>query len=125
MTKIWIALAITAAIFTMAFSELYLTRNVSDNIVNIINQTEISAKSKSMNTEKLCGEIKKLWNSKKSQLEMYLSHNEIDQIDISIENIIRYCEQRKFDNVYTECGVLKTHIEALKDGEEIVFHNIF
>lgn len=125
MTKVWIALAITAAIFTMAFSEMKLTQSVSDSIADIINKTEISAKSNSKNTEKLCGEIKELWNSKKSKLEMYLSHNEIDQIDISIEKLIRYCEQLKFENVYIECGVLKTNIEALKDGEEIVFHNIF
>ncbi len=125
MTKIWIALAITATIFTMAFSEMFITQNVSDSIVEIIDKTQISAKSESVNTEKLCGEIRNLWNSKKSQLELFLSHNEVDQIDISIEKLIRYCEQLKFENVYIECGVLKTYIEALKDGEDVVFHNIF
>lgn len=125
MTKVWTALAITVLIFTLAFTELFLTENVSDNILETLDKTEISAKDNSENTERLCGEIQNLWNSKKNRLEIFLSHGDIDQIDISIENIIRYCEQSEFDKLYIECGVLKNHMNSLKDSETINLHNIF
>ncbi len=125
MTRVWAALGIALMIITLAFTEYFLTEHASDNLLTIIEKTEISATSHSENTKKLCGEIKELWDSKKSQLEIFLSHGEIDQIDISIENIVRNCEQSKFENVYIECGVLKNHFNSLKDSEELNLHNLF
>lgn len=125
MTKVWTAFVITIIVFTLAFTEFFLTKNTSNNILEIIGKTEISAKDNSENTKELCGEIENLWDNRKSQLEIFLSHSEIDNIDISIENINRYCEQSKFEMVYVECGVLKNHFKSLRDGEIIRFHNIF
>lgn len=125
MNKLWSALGVAVIIFMLAFTELNLTKNTADDILEIIDKTEISAKNSSHDTEKFCGEIKDLWDNKKSKLQIFLSHGDIDSIDISIESIKRYCEEDRFDKAYIECGVLKNRINSLKDGEVINFVNIF
>ncbi len=125
MNKLWSALGVAVIIFMLAFTELNLTKNTADDILEIIDKTEISAKNSSQDTEKFCGEIKDLWDNKKSKLQIFLSHGDIDSIDISIESIKRYCEEDRFDKAYIECGVLKNRINSLKDGEVINFVNIF
>ena len=125
MNKLWSALGVTVIIFVLAFTELFLTKSTADDILEIIDKTEISAKNSSEDTEKLCGEIKDLWDNKKSKLQIFLSHSDIDSIDISIESIKRYCEEKRFDKAYVECGVLKNRVNSLKDGEEINIINIF
>ena len=125
MTKIWTALGITILIFTLAFTELNLTKDTSDVLVEIIEKTEISAKNNSNETESLCGDIKDLWDKRKFELELFLPHNEMDQIDISIENLKRYCEIGNFEKVYIECGILKNYINSMVDSEGINFHNLF
>lgn len=125
MNKLWSALGVAIIIFILAFTELSLTKSTADDILEIIDKTEISAKNSSENTEKLCGEIKDLWENKKSKLQIFLSHGDIDSIDISIESINRYCEEDRFDKAYIECGVLKKRVNSIKDGEEINFLNIF
>ena len=125
MNKLWSALGVAVIIFMLAFTELNLTKNTADDILEIIDKTEISAKNSSEDTEKFCGEIKDLWDNKKSKLQIFLSHGDIDSIDISIESIKRYCEEDRFDKAYIECGVLKNRINSLKDGEVINFVNIF
>ena len=125
MNKLWSALGVTVIIFVLAFTELFLTKSTADDILEIIDKTEISAKNSSEDTEKLCGEIKNLWDNKKSKLQIFLSHSDIDSIDISIESIKRYCEEKRFDKAYVECGVLKNRVNSLKDGEEINIINIF
>lgn len=125
MTKIWTALGITIIIFTLAFTEFNISKNTCDNFLEILEKTEISAKDKSENTERLCGDIKDLWDKRKYQLEIFLQHSEIDQIDISIEKLTRYCEQKNFDRAYIECGILKNYINSLTDSSIISFHNLF
>ena len=125
MNKLWAAFGVTVIIFVLAFTELFLTKSTADDILEIIDKTEISAKNSSEDTEKLCGEIKNLWDNKKSKLQIFLSHSDIDSIDISIESIKRYCEEKRFDKAYVECGVLKNRVNSLKDGEEINIINIF
>ena len=125
MNKLWSALGVAVIIFMLAFTELNLTKNTADDILEIIDKTEISAKNSSQDTEKFCGEIKDLWDNKKSKFQIFLSHGDIDSIDISIESIKRYCEEDRFDKAYIECGVLKNRINSLKDGEVINFVNIF
>ena len=125
MNKLWSAFGVTVIIFVLAFTELFLTKSTADDILEIIDKTEISAKNSSEDTEKLCGEIKDLWDDKKSKLQIFLSHSDIDSIDISIESIKRYCEEKRFDKAYVECGVLKNRVNSLKDGEEINIINIF
>ena len=125
MNKLWSAFGVTVIIFVLAFTELFLTKSTADDILEIIDKTEISAKNSSEDTEKLCGEIKNLWDNKKSKLQIFLSHSDIDSIDISIESIKRYCEEKRFDKAYVECGVLKNRVNSLKDGEEINIINIF
>ena len=125
MNKLWSAFGVTVIIFVLAFTELFLTKSTADDILEIIDKTEISAKNSSQDTEKFCGEIKDLWDNKKSKLQIFLSHGDIDSIDISIESIKRYCEEDRFDKAYIECGVLKNRINSLKDGEVINFVNIF
>ena len=125
MNKLWSAFGVTVIIFVLAFTELFLTKSTADDILEIIDKTEISAKNSSEDTEKLCGEIKDLWDNKKSKLQIFLSHSDIDSIDISIESIKRYCEEKRFDKAYVECGVLKNRVNSLKDGEEINIINIF
>ena len=125
MNKLWSALGVAVIIFMLAFTELNLTKNTADDILEIIDKTEISAKNSSQDTEKFCGEIKDLWDNKKSKLQIFLSHSDIDSIDISIESIKRYCEEKRFDKAYVECGVLKNRVNSLKDGEEINIINIF
>ena len=125
MNKLWSAFGVTVIIFVLAFTELFLTKSTADDILEIIDKAEISAKNSSEDTEKLCGEIKDLWDDKKSKLQIFLSHSDIDSIDISIESIKRYCEEKRFDKAYVECGVLKNRVNSLKDGEEINIINIF
>ena len=123
MNKLWSALAVTIIIFLLAFTEFFVTKNTADNILEIIDKTEISAKNSSEDTEKFCGEIKNLWENNKSKLQIFLPHGDIDNIDISIERIKRYCEEDRFDKAYIECGVLKNRVNSLKDGEEISLVN--
>ena len=125
MNKLWLALGVAVIIFILAFTEFNLTKNTADDILEIIDKTEISAKNSSQDTEKFCGEIKDLWDNKKSKLQIFLSHGDIDSIDISIESIKRYCEEDRFDKAYIECGVLKNRVNSLKDGEEVNFVNVF
>ena len=125
MNKLWLALGVAVIIFILAFTEFNLTKNTADDILEIIDKTESSAKNSSQDTEKLCGEIKDLWDNKKSKLQIFLSHGDIDSIDISIESIKRYCEEDRFDKAYIECGVLKNRVNSLKDGEEVNFVNVF
>ena len=62
MNKLWSALGVAVIIFMLAFTEFNLTKNTADDILEIIDKTEISAKNSSQDTEKLCGEIKDLWD---------------------------------------------------------------
>ena len=125
MTKIWIAFVVSILILSLAFTEFHMTVTTAKQEINLIEKAEHSAKNNSEKTEKLCGDIKKLWDDKKHRLEIFLPHSDIDQIDISVENLVRYCEQKDFKKVYTECGVLKNHMSSLNDSEEVNFHNLF
>ncbi len=124
MTRVWIAAGIVAAIISLAVVEFRLAVNTSDEILEIVEETEISAKSSHKNMDGLCREIKDLWDSRKTTLAMFLSHEEISDIDISIDKISRMSMQKKYDEIYIECGILQSNIEGLKETEFVNLHNI-
>lgn len=124
MTRVWVAVGIFAAIIVLATTEYRLTIGTADKVIDVLEQTEISAKESSEQTEKLCGDIKKLWNEKKDYLAMFLSHEEIDRINISIDKLTRLSKQHNFEEVDIECGTLANYIESLKEAEKVDFHNI-
>ncbi len=124
MTRVWVALGLLAVIFTLAFTEYNLTANTSDAISEIIEKTEISAKNNSDETERLCGEMMNLWENKKLYLAMFLSHEEIDDINISLDRLEKFCEQKEYEKVYVECGTLSCRIESLKETEKVSMNNI-
>lgn len=125
MTRVWIAAGIIAAVISLAVVEFRLTVKTSDEILEIVEKTEISAKSSHNNIDELCREIKDLWDSRKTALAMFLSHEEFSDIDISIEKINRMSTQEKYDEIYIECGILQSNIEGLKETEFVNLHNIF
>lgn len=116
---------ITLLILSTAFIELKITKDSSEQMLEITSKTERSAKDRSDNTKQLCMEMKDTWQKYKSKLGFFMTHSEIDQIDISIENINRYCDQGNYAEVYVECGELKNRTAALGDGEKISFYNLF
>lgn len=124
MTRVWVALGLLAIILALAFTEFNFTVNTSDDILEILEKTEISARSQSDETVKLCGEMEEIWNNRRNYLSMFLSHDEIDEIDISIESLIRLSEQKNYDKFYIECGVLLNHIQSIKDSEKILPRNL-
>ena len=125
MTKIRTAFVITIIIFTLAFAEYKITKDTFSDVSKIIEQTEISAKNRSDDTDRLCGEIEDEWNKRQYLLEIFQSHGEMDKVDISIENLKRLSEENNFDRIYLECGVLRNNIKSLADDEEIKLYNFF
>lgn len=124
MTRVWIAAGLAVLVAALAITEFNLSVSTSDNILKELEKTETSAKISSDTTDELCGDIQKLWDSKKVKLAMFLSHEEIDQISISIEKLARLSEQKNYEEFYLECGTLKKHIEGLKETELVNLHNI-
>lgn len=124
MTRVWIAFGLLAVIFILAFTEYNITVNTSDNITALLEETEISAKNNSAETKRLCGDIKKLWEGKKTILAIFLSHKEIENINISIDQLKKLCEKKEYEKVYVECATLSCLIESLKESEKVSLHNI-
>lgn len=124
MTRVWISIGLFAVIIALAFSEYRLAVGTSDSISEILEKTEISAKQHSDNTEKLCGDMKELWEERKTYLAMFLSHEEIDQISISLDKLVRMSSQKNYENIYVECSTLYNRIESLKETEKVDLHNI-
>ena len=124
MTRVWIAFGLFAVIFTLAFTEYSITVNTSDNITTLLEETEISAKNNSAKTKRLCGDIKNMWEDKKTILAIFLSHKEIENINVSIDRLEKLCEQQEYEKVYVECATLSCLIESLKESEQVSLHNI-
>lgn len=124
MTRVWIAGVLAALVVLLAFTEFNLTKNTASDICEILEKTETSAKYSPDKLDELCGDIKEIWESKKIKLAMFLSHEEIDEIGISIEKLSRLSELEKYEEFYIECGTLYNHIEGLKETEFVSLHNI-
>lgn len=124
MTRVWVSLGLFAVIITLAFTEYNLAVGTSDSISEILEKTEISAKQRSDDTEQLCGDMNELWTSRKTYLAMFLSHEEIDQISISLDKLVRLSSQENYDTLYIECSTLRNRIESLKETEKVDLHNI-
>ena len=124
MTRVWIAIALLAVIFALAFAEYNITVSTSDNITTLLEKIEISAKNSSADTKQLCGDIKNLWENKKSILATFLSHKEIESINISIERMEKFCEKEEYEKIFAECATLSCLIESLKESEQVSWHNI-
>lgn len=124
MTRVWVSLGLLAVIITLAFTEYNLAVGTSDSISETLEKTEISAKHRSDDTEQLCGDMNTLWNSRKTYLAMFLSHEEIDQISISLDKLVRLSSQENYDTLYIECSALRNRIESLKETEKVDLHNI-
>lgn len=124
MTRVWIAAGLAGLVILLAIAELRLTGQTSNDLWEILKETEISAKNSPDKTGELCGDIEEIWESKKKKLAMFLSHEELDNIDISIERLNRLAEVERFDQFYIECGTLRKKLEGLRETEYVNLHNL-
>lgn len=124
MTRVWIAAGLAGLVILLAVTELRLTWKTSNDIWEILEETEISAKNSPDKAGELCGDIEEIWESKKKKLAMFLSHEELESVDISIERLNRLAEVGNFEQFYIECGTLRKELEGLKETEYVNLHNL-
>lgn len=124
MTRVWIAFGILAAILWAAFTQYNMATETSDEIMDILEKTELSAKANSAETEKLCEELYNIWDNKKEKLAVFLPHDELDETSTNIERILRLAQKGKYDWLYIECAELKGRMEELRETELVKLHNI-
>ena len=117
MTRVWIAIGLVCVILTLSYSEYYLCRNTSEELLEI---TEVDYEQ----IEEYCNQMKEIWISRKSMLAAFLYHSDADDIDNSLEKIGRLAEYKDMEKIYTECGVLQNKLISMSEAETVRPHNI-
>jgi len=123
LTRVWIALALLATILTLAFTEYKICGELSGKLTQLADTAE-QYSTTGKNTEQLCIKMQELWSDKKNTAEIFLNHNDADNIDNLIEEMIRYSRLNDHNRIYADCGELKNRLLSLKETESVNWHNI-
>ncbi len=123
MTRVWAALALLAAILTLAFTEYKMCGELSSELFELTEQTENALQS-GESVQQLCIKMKSIWTGKKNKAEMFINHSDADNIDDLLEEMIRYSQSGDNSRLYTDCGLLKNRLLSLRETECVNWHNV-
>lgn len=65
------------------------------------------------------------WERVKPRLELFIHHNDIDEVNRLLYEIKGYCSFKNREDVLVKSGVLQVMIDRLWDNEQLVLKNIF
>lgn len=69
--------------------------------------------------------VQKIWDRQKGWWAMALDHQEIDNIDMSLNRIDKYVSMHDRSMASAELAVLKHMLEHIPEKEQVTFQNIF
>lgn len=65
------------------------------------------------------------WEKRRVTLSLFVNHNILEEIDISVESISAYVETQNYDLSFTEHAILEERLKELKIDSSLHLENIF
>lgn len=102
---------------------------LSSTTENLITLSDTALKyAEENNTEQMiltAQKIKKLWKKKESILSAITPHSETENMDETIEKLIHFAENEKFDEYKEYCVELKAKASFIREEEKLSLRNVF
>ncbi len=73
---------------------------------------------------KQLSEINKQWEKNRERLNLFINHQEIHEIDLSLARAKQYIQQKEISTSLAEIEVLKKLIYMIKEDESLMLNNI-
>ncbi|MBQ1390051.1 MAG: DUF4363 family protein [Clostridia bacterium] len=124
MNKVYTAWGILMLIILLGFAERYTAENVAESIIEASYNANEAAVSKSPDTYKLCHDMFDIWQRKKTVLQIFYPHPDLDSTDIALHSAEIFAQYGDYVNA---CVMIKTvcnKMESIKDGELISYTNL-
>lgn len=69
--------------------------------------------------------LKKDWDEAQPMLMFFTNHQTVNEIDITVNRLLKYQENGQKDDINTEIAELKARLNHLKNSESFSFETIF
>lgn len=69
--------------------------------------------------------LKKDWDKSQPMLMFFTNHEAVNEIDITVNRLLKYGENGQKDEINTEIAELKARLDHLKNSESFSFETIF
>ena len=120
---------IIAVIFGVCSLNIITAKITSESVASVSNDLqELKENLELENKEKIKNVMKKLeenWLNKKSKLEYFIEHDELEKVSSEIYIIKGNIEQEKYDDDIPEIENAKFILEHLEDKYKFMFKNLF
>lgn len=120
---------IIAVIFGVCSLNIITDKITSESVASVSNNLqELKENLELENKEEIKNVMKKLeenWLNKKSKLEYFIEHDELEKVSSEIYIIKGNIEQEKYDDDIPEIENAKFILEHLEDKYKFMFKNLF
>lgn len=126
MKRIWIAIGIFLAIVALCATETMYTVYVTNTTENLIQESIKLYESNNLTrATEAFDKAENLWVANRNYLDIFLAHNSVDEVSISVSAAKKYLTIGKGKDYLVECERAKEQLNNLKDEELPSFENIF
>jgi hypothetical protein len=127
MKRLWIAVALLAALLICSFVNYFYIKAFCKELTGDLSHAEEYAQAGNWDlTEKNIGSALSKWESHEHYLHIVFIHQDIDQILISFHSLQQLAQHRETLGMFSSsCAGLITQIDLLYEMDELTLENIF
>lgn len=126
MKRIWVAVCAMVLMITLCVIELSFTSSSIDQLAEKLDQAEQKVYEQDYSTAfQLSEEVLEVWNNEHKALSFYTSHDQLEQIDLSLAVLLLHLQQENYDDFLSEKYKAAAQLENVKDNEMPSLHNLF
>lgn len=125
MKRIWVALTLMTVCISFAISEFLIVKNKTEYFLEEISTANyyFSKKEYNISTE-ILDSLRKKWENSEKALNVFLSHEKVDEIEESLSELSQYCEQKELPHFQATFEKTKRQLLCLKQSELPNLENI-
>lgn len=125
MKRIWVALTLMTVCISLAISEFLIVKNKTEYFLEEISTANyyFSKKEYNISTE-ILDSLRKKWENSEKALNVFLSHEKVDEIEESLSELSQYCEQKELPRFQATFEKTKRQLLCLKQSELPNLENI-
>lgn len=125
MKRIWVAIVAFIIIISLCIAESFLINNTVSNLKDeIITMQSFIKEEDSENAQISTENIQKIWMEKNKGIAMLISHDKLEDLEISISTLSASLESGEYNDCFTETYRIITQLENLKKNEIPSINNI-
>lgn len=125
MKRIWFAVAAFVFIILLCVIENNIVNNTISEIQENLTLAQDFIKDNDIeNTSLYTQKVNDVWENNIKKVAMLISHDQLEDIDISISLLNTFLESNEYNDFLEESTRISTHLENLKDTEMPTLSNI-